>query len=207
MITPPDWGGAAFSDAGDGDMRSSLAARETLSARLGVTSIWATVSQIHGAHVIRARHGGALGEADAIWTEHTGLPIAVFTADCFGVVLSAPGAVGVAHAGWRGAGAGVVGGLRKTMADAGFVPERAAVGPGIGPCCFEVGSEVAALFEDATARTSRGKTSVDLAGAIRAQVAGLETWVSGGCTKHEPAFYSHREDATPSRMVSLGWMP
>lgn len=207
MITPPFWGGAAFGDAGDGDMRIDLAARDTMAARLGVTSIWATVSQIHGADVVRAYHGGALGEADAIWTERSGLPIAVFTADCYGVVLGAPGAVGVAHAGWRGVDANVVGALRKTMADAGFVPERAAVGPGIGSCCFDVGADVAALFEDATAQTSRGTTSVDLVSAIRAQVAGLDTWISGGCTKHEPGYFSHREDGTPNRMAALGWLP
>ena len=207
MIRPPHMSGAAFSEASDGDIRHDLAARASLSEALGISGHWATVRQVHGAEVVEATSPGWLGEADALWTRAPGLPIAVFTADCFGVVLMAPHAVGVAHAGWRGAKAVVVETLRGRMSDAGHPPTRAAVGPGIGSCCFEVGPDVAELFPEDASFTSWDTASVDLEGAIGRQLDGLEVWVSGHCTYHEEGWFSHREDATKSRLAAVGWLP
>ena len=207
MIRPPGMIGVAFTGAGDGDQRGDSEARDRVARALGIGSDWASLRQVHGNTALQATDPGVRGEGDALWTMTRGLPLAVFTADCFGVVLIAPGAVGVAHAGWRGASAGVVPALRSAMSDAGHPPQRAAIGPGIGSCCFEVGDEVAAEFEGLTSRTTWGSGSVDLPSAIRAQVSDLEVWESGSCTRHEAGWYSHRRDATPSRLATLGWLP
>jgi YfiH family protein len=206
MNRPPGWDGVAFTDGGDGDQRHDLTARAAVSAWLGLPWRWATVRQVHGTRVIHASGPGELAEADAIWTTTPTLPLAVFTADCFGVVLVADGAVGVAHAGWRGAADGVVASLREEMSDRGHFPRFAAVGPGIGPCCFEVGPEVSGRFPLDVAETSWGSTSVDLASAIRRSLEGLEVWLSGACTMHDPGLYSHRQSRTLLRHATVAWL-
>lgn len=208
MIRPPGWDGVAFTDRSDGDLRGDPQAREAVSRSLGMSSEWATVRQVHGSRVVRVDGPGDAGEADGLWTSDSGLPVAVFTADCFGVVLMAPTAVGVAHAGWRGVVAGVVGSLRDAMTCANAPPVRAAVGPGIGPCCFEVGDDVAERFDSRhVGETTWGTTSVDLPGALGHGLAGLEVWASEGCTLHEEGWFSHRGDGTRRRMAAVGWLP
>ncbi len=207
MSGPPAGDGVAFSEEGDGDLRLSTVNRSRLSSRLGIDENWAWVSQVHGADVVHVEGPGDAGEADAIWTTERGLPLAIFTADCFGVVLHASGAVGVAHAGWRGASEGVVANLRSELTNAGYPPERVAIGPGIGPCCFEVGSEVATRFPGHVSTTTWGTTSVDLPSVIVAQLDGLDVRVSGSCTRHEPGWFSHRATGTDRRLASLGWIP
>ncbi|MGF1617279.1 MAG: polyphenol oxidase family protein [Acidimicrobiia bacterium] len=206
MITPPGSAGrVVFSHAGDGDLRSDARARVELSQSYGIASEWATVNQVHGSALVRVSAPGTAGEGDALWTAEPGLPLAIFTADCLAVALQAPGAAGIAHAGWRGAAGGVVSGLRAAMADAGYAPERAFVGPGIGPCCFEVGPDVVDRFPRHLARTSWGSPSVDLPNSVRSSLDGLDVWSADVCTKHEPGWFSHRSDATPSRQAGITW--
>jgi len=207
MIQPPQLRGAAFSEAGDGDIRNDLKARASLSETLGVSERWATVHQVHSDEVVRVDETGEAGAADAVWTTEPDLPVAVFTADCFGVVIEAPEAVGVAHAGWRGARAGVVGSLRLDMESNGHAPVAAGIGPGIGPCCFEVGEDVAGRFPDARDSTTWGTDSVDLSIPIRAQLDGLEIWMSGGCTYHDDGWFSHRGRGGLERLATVGWLP
>ncbi len=206
MIRPPQLRGAAFSEARDGDIRNDLKARTSLCVALGVSDRWATVHQVHGREVVRAEESGEAGSADAVWTTKPGLPVAVFTADCFGVVIEAQGAVGVAHAGWRGALAGVVGSLRLDMESNGHTPESAGIGPGIGPCCFEVGRDVAARFSDSATTTTWDTSSVDLTLAIRGQLDGLEIWTSDGCTYHDDGWFSHRGSGGIQRLAAIGWL-
>jgi polyphenol oxidase len=205
MIQPR--AGVAFSLAAEGDLRNDLAARGEFSGAAGIPTAWATVRQVHGSNVVQAKGAGDLGEADAVFTLVPMLPIAVFTADCAGVVLGADNGVGIAHAGWRGAVAGVVPALAAAMMDAGIVPKWAAIGPFINPCCFEVGPDVAGQFGENVAMTSWGTASVDLGNALQAQLEGLETWQSGLCTFHDRSFFSHRRDATPARMATVAWLP
>lgn len=207
MIQPPGWDGVAFSQGSDGDLRNDRDARSQAARALGVSPDWAEVRQVHGGDVVEVNSPGDAGEADALWTSERGLPLAVFTADCFGVVLSASDALGVAHAGWRGARAGLVTRLRQEMTANGHQPSRAAIGPGIGPCCFEVGPEVAAEFPGGVASTTWGTTSVDLPGVIEAQLVGVETWSLPSCTRHEPGWFSHRGDGTNQRLATIGWLP
>lgn len=205
MIRPPHGAGAAFSEASDGDVRNDVAARASLSEALGISESWAMVRQVHGGDVVEASEPGWQGEADALWTPVKGLPLAVFTADCFGIVLKAPKAVGVAHAGWRGTKAGVIEELRSRMTESGHMPRWAAVGPGIENCCFEVGPEVSEQFPADTAVTTWETPSVDLEKAIGRQLEGIDVWVAGHCTRHEEGWFSHRRDATTKRLAAVGW--
>jgi hypothetical protein len=180
--------------------------RGDLARRLSIASEWATLTQVHGTRVIRVDLPGNHGEADALFTSAKGLPLAIFTADCAGVVVHAEGAVGVAHAGWRGTAGGVVGELVTEMRRAGFEPRSAAIGPALAACCLEVGAEVSELFDGFTASTTWGTPSVDLGAAIEVQLGGLDVWSTGSCTLHEPGWFSHRRDATTERLASIGWL-
>ena len=207
MIRPEGFRGAAFGTALEGDARSDTASRRAMSRRLAIDEQWAAVTQVHGATVTRAASPGNQGEADAIVTMRPGLPITVATADCLPIVIEGDLGVAVVHAGWRGVVAGVVPAALDAMRTDGIRPLRAAIGPGIGPCCFEVGSEVADLLPEHRAQTSWGATSVDLSGAITAQLGSLPTWASDVCTYTSDDLNSYRRDHTRQRQVAVAWLP
>ena len=208
MIRPEGLAGVAFGEASDGDGRSDPVVRTDISAALGISDEWAVVRQVHGADVAVADVPGGLGDADGIVTTTSGLPIAIGIADCLPVVLQGDGGVGIAHAGWRGAAAGVVAAVSQAMDRMGAPARRAAIGPGIGPCCFEVGSEVAERFPGSVRTTTWGTTSVDLVDAVRSQLGDVDdVWVHGGCTHHEDVFHSFRRDGSPQRQVAVAWVP
>lgn len=200
-------GRTAFSTAEAGDLRSDAGARATFAAALGISSEWATVRQVHGGTVVRVHRPGDAGMADALFTTASGLPVVIFTADCFAVALYCDHGVGMAHAGWRGLSARVIRNLREAMTDAGAEPTHATIGPGIGPCCFEVGEEVASVFGGHEAVTTWGTPSVDLAGVVRDELDGLEWWEDGRCTHCGSGFFSHRRDRTTKRMAGVAWLP
>lgn len=204
MIAPVS--GAAFSEAVDGDMRAGSEARLRASQSLGIAEGWATVRQVHGARVLEATGPGDQGEADGLVTRRPGLPLAVFTADCLGLVVLGRGGAGLAHCGWRGLEAGVVEGLLDLMTRLGLEPRQAYGGPAIRSCCFEVGPEVADSLGDSTSRTSWGTTSVDLAAAARHRLGSIPLSLIGGCTRHLSGSFSFRRDRTTDRMASIGWV-
>jgi YfiH family protein len=192
-----------FTESGDGDLRGDADARRRLSARLGISERWAVVEQVHGSAVVDVEEPGSHGPADGLFTEVPDLPLAVFTADCAGVVMIADDAIGVAHVGWRGAAAGVVPALRARFEAAGRPVRRAVIGPHIRSCCFEVGPEVVERFPGHVAETTWGTTSVDLAGVVRAQLEGIDVQDFRACTHHEDSWFSHRRDSDPRRLASL----
>lgn len=196
MIRPAP--GVIFTTAADGDMRDDPAARQ----RIGLGSEWATVRQVHGNAVQVVYGPGDHGDADGLVTDVPGLPLAVFTADCLGIVLHGPDRVAVVHAGWRGVAAGVV---ESALTALGRV-DTVHVGPHIRACCFEVGPEVADRFSLDLATTSWGTTSVDLASAISRQLP-VEPDVSDRCTRCGDDSFSHRRNGTPARMAAIGWLP
>lgn len=147
-------------------------------------------------------------ECDALVTAESGVALKVFTADCTPILLHDPltGAVGAAHAGWRGTAADIAGKTVRAMAENfGAKPENicAAIGPNIGFCCFETDADVpeamvAALGETAKKyiRSENGKYYVNLK-AINAEFlrrAGVtQIDISEACTKCENTrFWSHR---------------
>jgi YfiH family protein len=107
--------------------------------------------QVHGVRIAQARAAREeLGECDGIVCFASGQPIAVTSADCVPVLAArADGsAVAALHAGWRGTLAGAATELVRALVERGEDPRRwvAAVGPAIGPCCYEVSVELAAQF-------------------------------------------------------------
>jgi YfiH family protein len=152
--------------------------------------------QVHGTHVVVDAEG--IEEADGQVTTALDVAPLVLVADCLPVALAGPGRVGVVHAGWRGLAAGVV----EAGAEAvGAV--AAAIGPGIGPCCYEVGDDVRAVFG------TSGRT-LDLKAIARARLeaAGVrEIHDCGLCTSCDPErFFSHRRDrGVTGRQAGLAW--
>lgn len=207
MIRPEGFRGAAFGTAADGDPRTDPGRLAAMASALGISAEWATISQIHGDVVLVAEVPGHLGEGDAIVTAVPDLPIVVATADCVPVIVEAEGAVAVVHAGWRGLGAGTIAAALGRLRALGHEPSRAAVGPAVGPCCYEVGADVADRFGAFTTTTTWGTPSVDLGAAAEAQLAGLAVWRSGRCTLTDPDLHSHRQNGTSSRQVAVAWVP
>lgn len=116
------------------------------------------VSQVHSDKVITVNQmpsrNALAGEADALLTALPGVALAIQTADCVPILLLDPvrRVVGAVHAGWRGTVARIAGKtVRRMIADFGSRPADvlAAIGPSIGPCCYEVGREVLAEVETA----------------------------------------------------------
>ena len=105
--------------------------------------------QVHGAAVAKAPWNGT-PEADAAVATDPGLVLGIQTADCLPVLLVDPqhGFVAAAHAGWRGTAAGVTRRAVRGLVAQGSRPGDlvAALGPGIGPCCYEVGDELREAF-------------------------------------------------------------
>lgn len=150
-------------------------------------------------------------DADGLVTGEAGLPLMVFSADCGMILLHDPlhGAVGAVHAGWRGCAGGILAkAVREMTAHFGSRPGDllAAIGPCIGPCCFETDGDVpaamrAALGGDAEAYLTwqDPKWHVDLAGLnrqwlLRAGLAAEHIDVCGLCTACRPdLFWSHRK--------------
>ncbi|MDP8958231.1 MAG: polyphenol oxidase family protein [Actinomycetota bacterium] len=207
MIRPEGFRATAFSSAWEGDARADRGARFALAARLGIPPRWATVRQVHGSRVVEATGSGLLADADGLLTRRAGLPISVATADCLPIAVECERGVGMVHAGWRGLAAGVVETLLEALQSAGLEPHRAAIGPGIGPCCFQVGPEVAAHFPHRQSGTSWGAPSVDLWGAAEDALSGIPVWRSDRCTRCRPEYFSYRRDGTAGRQVAVAWLP
>jgi YfiH family protein len=101
--------------------------------------------QVHSALVLPAEPALRGEHADGLWTDEPGLPILAMSADCLPIVLARTGAVAVLHAGWKGLLASIVDAGAHAL---GRGTLQAAIGPGIGPCCYDVGEEVAGRFRD-----------------------------------------------------------
>ena len=174
-------------------------------------------SQVHAARVLRTDGTAALAtraeEADALVTSTPGDAVAVRVADCVPVLLAAPGRAVVAavHAGWRGVTQRVIAAAVEAMGGRGD-GLIAAVGPCIGPCCFEVGEEGAEEIAGASSaavvlRTGDGRPRVDLRAAVAAQLEDVGARAVehvGGCTRCEGGrFHSYRRDGKASgRMLA-----
>ena len=173
---------------------------------LGFARAW----QVHGNRVIVARCAGEpLEEADAIISAQRGLAACVSVADCVPILIGDPrsGAVAAVHAGWRGTLAHAAERAVEALArEVGAHPGDllAAIGPAIGPCCYEVSPDLAQVFRDdlgtRVAEPHGGSSRVDLWLANemvlrKAGLAGERIEVLGRCTACEPeTFFSHRRD-------------
>jgi polyphenol oxidase len=142
-------------------------------------------------------------EVDAHATAEPALTPLVMVADCLPVALSGQGGVAMAHCGWRGLAGGIVAeAVRAVDATA------AAIGPGIGPCCYEVGEEVLSRFAhlDGVA-TGQMLDLTAVATRLLAEAGVQQVEPSGLCTSCNPElFYSHRRDGERTgRQAGLVW--
>jgi YfiH family protein len=180
--------------------------------------------QVHGSDIERhtrpraGRSGGRgdLAAADGQATDHPDLTPLVLTADCLPLALSTPGAVALVHCGWRGVAAGIVDRAVEAVCElAGREPAAvgAALGPGIGPCCYPVGDEVREAIRargDGNAVLGGGALNLPLALRIELERAGLRAEAiadAGLCTTCLPdLFFSHRRDGgVTGRQAGVGW--
>jgi polyphenol oxidase len=150
--------------------------------------------QVHSSAVHQATSGEREVEGDGLWASEAGVPLLVLAADCVPIALvrtdGAP-RLAVLHAGWRGLLAGVV---EEGVRALGAGTLAAAVGPSIGPCCYEVGPDVAGHFDPDL--TNAGKLDLGAAAERRLRAAGVSTVERLDlCTAcHPDLFFSHRRD-------------
>ncbi len=189
--------------------------RGRLTAALGFAAERVAIGhQVHGAELAThdapqvpspfAEPGAAAPEVDGHVTSVPNLPLLVFVADCVPVALSGSGGVAMLHCGWRGLAAGVI-----ARGAAAVEATEAAIGPSIGPCCYEVGDEVREAFGGLGDGVANGRM-LDLPEVARrllgeAGVARIES--SGLCTSCErELFFSHRRDAgRTGRQAGIVW--
>lgn len=188
--------------------------RALLQAGLGVP--FAFGRQVHGTMVATAggpsQHGPALQAADGQATTTTRLGLMVLTADCLPIAVGAPGAVAMLHAGWRGLAGGIVEVGVRAIRDLGAGGSLvAAIGPGAGACCYEVGDEVHAAFTRHREGVRRGQ-NLDLKAIARSELerAGVDQIHDVElCTicSDPNLFYSHRRDqGITGRQAGVAWL-
>jgi hypothetical protein len=190
-----------------------LANRKALQEALGAALVWG--HQVHGTHVATAstvQGRESPEDADGQATTVAGVAAMVMVADCLPIAIAGDGAVAMVHAGWRGLAAGIIdAGVTSVRALGARGPLSAAIGPGAGPCCYEVGGEVRAAFARHGPAVRRGdhldlkavaKRELERAGVARIDDVGLCTICS------DPAlFFSHRRDrGVTGRQAGLAWL-
>ena len=175
------------------------------------------LKQVHGCTVATPPWAES-PEADASVTKTVGALLAIETADCLPLLIVDPSrrSVAAAHAGWRGSAARVAQEAVRALVKEGSDPRRlvAALGPAIGPCCYEVGPDVEAAFGPSGSKFfvpgPRDRKHLDVVAANRGQLeeAGLVSAnidSLGLCTRcREDLFFSYRRDgADAGRMISV----
>jgi len=206
-----------LSSVGGLDHEHGYDARERLREQLGLRRL-ARSYQVHGRTVLRIGANTDIAaldsagasppvQADGHATSVAGVGVMVLAADCLPVALGNEGAVAMVHAGWRGLAAGVLeeGVLALGELD-GTSDIAAVIGPGAGPCCYEVGEEVHSAFGGA----HRNGRRIDLAAIARdrLQAAGVtDVRDVGACTICDERFFSHRrEHALAGRQAGVAWL-
>jgi purine-nucleoside/S-methyl-5'-thioadenosine phosphorylase / adenosine deaminase len=163
--------------------------------------------------------GGHL-KVDGHLTTQRGLAALVLVADCLPVAIAGGGAVAMLHCGWRGLAGGLIGKAAARMLDCTAPSDddpatadaprfAAAVGPGIGACCYEVGQEVLDAF--AEYENAAAGRRLDLRAVADAQLsaAGVERVEHVDyCTScHPELFFSHRRDqGVTGRQGGIAWL-
>ncbi len=189
----------------------------------------ARLNQVHGNRVIvvDSDHGDTRPEADGMVTTDRGLALCIFTADCVPILLIDPEnqVIGALHSGWRSTIADIAAVGVGTMIECGARVEsiRAALGPSIGTCCFEVDAELAERFADQVRGSGQhtrpgrtGKAYLDLRAIVRDQLAAVglapgKIAKVGPCTKcANDHFFSRRANGgkiSGLQMSFIGFAP
>jgi YfiH family protein len=229
-VSEPPFDGLNLGVFTDDERDAVVKNRHRLAAALGFSAERVAIGrQVHGAEMVThggpqtpspfAEPGSPIPEVDGHVTADPDLALLVFVADCVPVALSGPGGVSMLHCGWRGLASSGRTSLRtaERATTAGLVAKAvaaigatdAAIGPSIGPCCYEVGQEVLDAFAGLGGGVVSGRM-LDLPGVaerllLEAGVERVET--AGLCTSCEPElFFSHRRDAgRTGRQAGLVW--
>ena len=157
-------------------------------------------------HSYFAHPGPPPVEADGHATDRDGLALLVLAADCLPVALAGEGGVAMLHCGWRGMTGDMVARAAELVS-----ATSAAVGPGIGPCCFEVGPEVFEKFREFGSGVKSGDNldlwKIAFMALQRAGIGSVE--VAEVCTYCESErFFSHRRDqGVTGRQAGIVWKP
>ncbi|MCL2433420.1 MAG: peptidoglycan editing factor PgeF [Clostridia bacterium] len=206
-----------FTTRAAGDMKAAESR-----GRLGSDEhVWHKASQVHGVAVAVACENTVIGsdntpQADALITDKPGHVLTVFVADCVPVILFDPvaKALAVVHAGWRGTAGGITAAsVREICKKYNAKPQNiiAAIGPSIGPCCYEVGPECAAQFPKACINDSMhldlwlaNKLNLLEAGVLQQNIHILQA-----CTSCNPdKYFSHRASGgSGERMAAFAMLP
>ncbi len=171
--------------------------------------------QVHGPEIERRDEaptpspwtdpGPGLSEVDGQITSAPQLTPAVLVADCLPVALAGPGGAAMVHCGWRGLATGIV-----ERAAGAVGAEAAAIGPGIGRCCYEVGDEVLAAFEGLGEGVADGRMLdlVEVARRLLAAAGVRSVEAARLCTScHSELFFSHRRDGERTgRQAGFAWV-
>jgi polyphenol oxidase len=188
--------------------------RATLQADVGAPEL-SFVHQVHGADVRRITadtppstgRPRVDGQATAL---RSVAPVAL-TADCLPIAVAGGGAVAMLHAGWRGLASGVIAAGVGAVRELGANEELgAAIGPGAGACCYEVGDEVHGAFADVP-EAHRGR-NLDLEAIARHQLhgAGVEVVLDIGmctiCSDPELLFSHRRDHGVTGRQAGVAWL-
>ncbi len=170
--------------------------------------------QVHGPDIqewdaprpMMTMSGEAPAKVDGHATSVPGLGLLVLTADCLPVALIGSGRAAMLHCGWKPLAAGIIARALATFEE----PPAAAIGPGIGACCYEVGPEVLERFDHLGASVAAGRM-LDLPAVARAQLTagGVERIEHVDlCTSCNPdLFFSHRrDDGVTGRQGGMAWL-
>ena len=166
--------------------------RERVAQAIGIPrDHWLMPKQVHGSDVAVFTELPAPGaepiEADGIATPLEDVAAVVVTADCLPVALVAPEAVAMIHAGWRGLAADVLKKGVVALREAGAEGDiHAAIGPGIGVCCYEVNTHVHRAFM----RYGRGTARLSNHANLKS-IARLQLQSTGIAADHIPVSYTH----------------
>jgi polyphenol oxidase len=191
--------------------------RASLQSQLGITL--AHIRQVQGTDVRRVTEQPVepddpdqLPRVDGHATALTGVGPTVLVADCLPVAVAGDGAVAMLHAGWRGLAGGILAEGVAAVRELGATgPLRAAIGPGAGPCCYEVGEDVHSVFAEHGLDVRNGR-KLDLKAIARMQLerAGVEVVHDLGlCTicADPSLLFSHRRDrGITGRQAGVAWL-
>lgn len=191
-----------------GDVRES---ERQIGERLGVRLV--RPQQVHGNNVltISSQPQQAPAEGDAVVTSARGIAPTIIAADCLPIVIASAGAVATVHAGWRGLDSGVIARAVSALRDIGGGVMTAAIGPGAGVCCYEVGDDLHRRFK-ARCQDFRRGGNLDLKAIARVQLteAGVarihDTDICTICGNPELTFSYRREGPETGRQAAIAWL-
>lgn len=223
-FTTRDWGNLALHT---GDSQGVIIDnRKKLSNALGIElASWVTGSQVHGTNIQQISHlergrgafnqDSALQDTDGLITDQTNVLLASFYADCVPLLFIEPQRkiIAMAHAGWRGTLGQIDANMVKQFHKLYQVEPKeieVAIGPSIGPCCYQVGQEVAEKFNEDLVLQKEEGLFLDLWQANAQQLFKLgvipeHLFVANICTRcYAQDFFSYRrEQLKAGRMAAL----